>query len=181
MERQKPMPPKRSRFAMVVVISLLAHGLLLGALHNGAHAALPRPPEPVRVSFRALAPKPKAEPTPEPQAEASVPVAKAPAAHPTQRAERSRERSTPSRSAAPATPAAPAALDFTGVTLTGTSNAGFAQVAGNGQPMLGALGASPRSVGSGGSDRGTSQGAGPSVVPLASLKRPPRAPSLENA
>lgn len=177
---------KRGGFAAIAVLSLTVHVLLLGVLRNGAHAAQPLPRAPVRVSFRALAAKPKPEPKLEaPPAPASV-VADV---RPTRRSERSRDKSPPrAETTAPATPVTPttpspaAALDFTGVTLTGSSGAGFAQVAGNGQHMAGALGAAPRSSAAGGLLRSRGNGTpGALVVPLASLKRPPRAPALDEA
>jgi TonB family protein len=74
-------------------------------------------------------------------------------------------------------------VDFTGVTLTGTGG-GFATVTGNGQASSGPLGAPPRGThtGSGQGNAQPSDGEaehGPKVVGLASLSRPPRAPSLD--
>lgn len=176
---------KSAGFAAIAVISLVLHVVVLGVLRNGAHAAQPPRPEPIRMSFRALAPEPKVEPRQEAPAAPAPQVADA---RPTRRSERSRDKSParaePSAPAKPVTPSTPqpaAALDFTGVTLTGTSSAaGFAQVAGNGQHMAGALAAAPRSTG--GLVRSQGNGTpGATVVPLASLKRPPRAPVLDEA
>lgn len=172
---------------VVALVSLALHAVVFAGLTSGAHAARPTHREPIRVTVRE-APRPEPRPVPvepvaEPaQAPAPTPVAaRAPRAR-DKRVARTEPASAATPAEAPAKPAAPEALDFTGVTLT-SPNGGFQQVAGNGLAMEGPLGASPGSArhgtGQGGSGKGAAQGA--ELVSLGSLSRPPRAPALDQA
>ena len=176
-------------FATVLVSSLLLHGVLLLGLHGQAHAVLPRP-QPVRVTVLAAQAQ-VAEPRPEPVQPSAEPTAPTPAA-PTASTRKARQqpKEAPQREAPTAvarpSEAQPASepLDFTGVTLTSPGAGSWASVTGNGAASSGPLAAPPRGLraGAGRGLAGTGELEGAArVVGLASLSRPPRAPSLDGA
>ena len=185
-------PSSSPSLLAVSLVSMALHAALALGLQTDAHAARPPRHQPIRVTVRETprAPAPtalaKTEQTPvsetPPAASAAPPVR--PRAQSTRPAPR--RPAAPSASAAPeaSASATPAALDFTGVTLTSPHGA-VAQAAGSGEHREGPLGPLPGGSGRGAGNGQGSQGKGAAqvaeLVALGSLSRPPAAPSLDRA
>jgi len=147
--------------------SLGVHAALfsaLGAVRDGATHARQRAPVQVTMEVAARAPAPPKPPPPTVEA-------------PRPRAIATKTKVAPRREPMPVPPPpeAETPADFSGVTLTNDGNGpGWASAVGNGAAMRGPVGAPGAKV----TARAVAAPAQPSVVPLASLSRPPAPPDL---
>ena len=155
------------------IASLGVHAALFSALgraREGATHVRPRPP--TQVTMEVAPPRAPALPKPMPPPEAPRPRGaaqkiKVAASH-------EPARVAPPRTAEPETPA-----DFSGVTLTNDGDgAAWASAVGNGAAMRGPVGAPGAKVPAR-AVAPSPPAVAPTVVPLASLSRPPAPPELE--
>jgi protein TonB len=155
--------------ALLLGVSVAAHAAMFGGLGRFAHgpssAARKRPP--AEVTMEVAPPKP----APPPPVEAPPPPAPKAVA-----------RKVVARAAAPTAAPPPAAApevepaDFSGVTLTNDGpGPGWSSAVGDGSRMRGPIG---RPGAKGGGAAPDTRPAGPSVVALGSLSRPPAPPDL---
>jgi outer membrane biosynthesis protein TonB len=155
--------------ALLLGVSIAAHVAMFGGLGRFTHGAgAPRRRPPVQVTMEVAPPRPA--PPPPVAEKASPPAPRAVARKVVARA--------PEPAAPPPPPAAEpeAPADFSGVTLTNDGpGPGWASAVGNGASMRGPLG---RPGARGGGTAPAERPAGPPVVELGSLSRPPAPPDL---
>jgi TonB family protein len=161
--------------ALLCAVSIGVHVALVAGLGHGGKGAGARPHRrPAQVEMTIAPPKPAppvaAAKAPEPKATKRLAVKAAPRAV--------------EKTVAPPPPQAETPADFSGVTLTNDGpGPGWGSAVGNGQAMRGPIG-TPGAKVTGRSVAGSSDGegkAGPPIVALGSLSRPPVPPDLNGA
>lgn len=154
------------------------HAMVFARLDNTRwETSAARPKEPAFVEMTVSKPKPVETAAPEP----AKPATPARAVRRVAMVKSPSQAAAPRPSAPTASPVAETPADFTGTTLTGGSE-GWASATGNGEAMRGPIGRPGAKVTGRTVERATpAPTAGPAIVAVADLSRPPVPPSLDEA